>query len=160
MCLLFVQKLALNLKLVAELFVRGAQSLNHIEILNAMIAKDLTTRPDVPSEVVVEQKREGFLLLKLTVQCASQVSHLRLHASKRLEEHVRVATEQIAKVNGTQVAVVLLNQLELPTDHVLPILEGQLWEVIKHGHDLRGLNLVIPFQVVEQANQIGRLATE
>lgn len=71
-----------------------------------------------------------------------------------------MAAEQITKVDVTQVTVVLLDQLELSADHVLPVLEGELGEVIEHGDDSGGRDLMVPFQVIEQADQIAGLACE
>ena len=159
-CLLLGQELGLDVEDLAELLIRGRERVDQVKALDAKVAKDFATRPNMLAEVVVEHERERLLLSQLAVQVALEIVHLGLHATKRLHKHVRMALEQVLQVDVAQAVLGLPDQAVLPLHDVLAVLEGHLRELVQDGDHLRRIQLVVNAQVVEQADKVLRLAAQ
>ena len=71
-----------------------------------------------------------------------------------------MASEEVPYVDVTQLFVIFLDELELLSDHVLPVLKRELWVLVKHADKLTRFDVVIPFQVVEKTDEVRWLATQ
>ena len=111
-------------------------------------------------EIVVQQERERLLFLKLAIQVAPHVIDLGFHATVRLEEEIRVATEEIAQIDVCQVGIRLRDQVEFATKHVLTVLEGQVWVLVHNGKNFACLDFMGLLEIVKQTCHVLRLATE
>ena len=158
--LLLGKQLSRDFELGAEVFLGGRESLCQVVVFDAQGSQGFAAGPDVRAKVEVKQQRERFLFLELSIQSSSEVCDFGQHASMRFEEKVRVPAEEVAQIDVCQVAVILLDQLELFSDHVLSVLKHKLRVGIEHLNDLACLDLVVPLQVVEQANHVRGFAAK
>ena len=111
-------------------------------------------------EIVVQQERERLLFLKLAIQVAPHVIDLGFHAAVRLEEEIRVATEEIAQINVSQVWIRLRDQVEFATKHVLTVLEGQVRVLVHNGKYFASLDFMCLLEIVKQTCHVLWLAAE